>query len=73
MTTLREECKLVRQRFRIRQDGMSVAWAEGPGALAEIQHYALVYGQDAPVQIEVYQAKKWRTLRLSVAKGEEGE
>lgn len=40
--------------FDLWQDDMVVASAFGPRdrALAEIQHYAAVYGQDGPVQIE---------------------
>lgn len=40
--------------FDLWQDDMVVASATGPReqALAEIQHYAAVYGQDGPVQIE---------------------
>ena len=51
-----------RIRYRLRQNGTVVAWADGPTAMAEIQHYALVYGQDAPVCIEHYERHKWRSL-----------
>lgn len=39
--------------FEIWQDGMPVASCSGPRALAEAEaaHYALVYGQDGPVEI----------------------
>jgi len=40
------------QRFRLKQDGLVVASAEGPTALAEIKHYAMVYGQDGHVVIQ---------------------
>lgn len=50
----------MRQRFRLKQDGIPVAWAEGPGALAEINHYALVYSQDGPVLIEAHVNGGWR-------------
>jgi hypothetical protein len=49
-----------RDRYRLKQDGIPVAWAEGPNALAEIQHYAMVYRQDAPVLIEKHRNGKWR-------------
>lgn len=49
-----------RQRFRLKQDGVPVAWAEGPGAYGEILHYAMVYGQDAPVMIEQHRSGRWR-------------
>ena len=51
-----------RIRYRLRQDGMVVAWAEGPTALDELIHYARVYGQDGPVFVEHYYRRKWRTL-----------
>lgn len=49
-----------RNRFRLKQDGIPVAWAEGANALIEIQHYAAVYRQDAPVLIERHLHGKWR-------------
>jgi hypothetical protein len=49
-----------RERFRLKQDGIPVAWSEGPNALAEINHYAAVYGQDGPVMIERHTKGKWR-------------
>jgi hypothetical protein len=39
----------MRNEYRLLQDGMTVA---GSTSLAEIQHYALVYGQDGPVTIQ---------------------
>ena len=50
----------MRQRFRLKQDGIPVAWAEGPQALGEICHYAMVYAQDGPVMIEHHTNGKWR-------------
>ena len=50
----------MRERFRLKQHGIPVAWAEGVGALREIEHYAFVYQQDAPVLIEHYSRGKWR-------------
>lgn len=49
-----------RIRFRLKQDGIPVAWAEGTNALNEIQHYAAVYRRDGPVLIEHYERRKWR-------------
>jgi hypothetical protein len=51
---------LERERYRLIQDGMPVAWSEGPLAINEINHYALVYGQDGPVKIERHSSGKWR-------------
>lgn len=52
-----------RIRFRLKQGGIPVAWSEGPSALAEIQHYAMVYGQDGPVLIERHSNGKWRAWK----------
>ncbi len=49
-----------RERYRLIQGGIPVAWSEGPGAVAEIRHYAMVYGQDGPVKIERHSGGKWR-------------
>lgn len=49
-----------RARYRLKQDGIPVAWSEGPGSLTEIRHYATVYGQDGPVLIEEHREGKWR-------------
>jgi len=46
--------------FRLIQDGTPVAWAEGPGALAEIKHYAMVYRQHGPVVIQQRRQGRWR-------------
>lgn len=48
-----------RVRFRLKQGGISVAWSEGPNALAEILHYARVYSQDGPVMIEHHHKGRW--------------
>lgn len=53
-----------RERFRLIQHGIPVAWSEGPGALQEIRHYAAVYGQDGPVAIEHHSKGRWRKFRL---------
>lgn len=47
-------------RYRLKQDGLVVAGAEGERALQEITHYAAVYERDGPVQIEEYTGKRWR-------------
>lgn len=49
-------------RYRLIQDGQPAAWAEGPGALFEIHHYAFVYGQDSPVQIEQHSGGRWKAF-----------
>lgn len=41
------------ERYRLIQNGTPVAWTEGETARAEIDHYALVYGQDGPVTIQI--------------------
>lgn len=50
-------------RFRLIQDGIPVAWAEGSNALGEIKHYALVYSQDGPVRIEWRVNGRWRIFK----------
>lgn len=37
--------------YELMQDDIIVAGAEGPGALAEIKHYAMAYGQDGPCEV----------------------
>ena len=39
------------ESYSLIQDGCTVATADGPNAFAEICHYAMIYGQDATVQI----------------------
>lgn len=51
--------------YRLIQDDMPVVWCEGPGALREIQHYALVYSQDGPVRIEQKLRGRWRRVTLA--------
>ncbi len=53
------------ERYRIKQDGMAVALVEGPNALREITHYALVYGQDGPVEIQQHRSGRWRNVSLA--------
>jgi len=50
--------------YRIIQDGMMVARAEGQHSLREIMHYALVYSQDGPLRIERRVNKRWRAYGL---------
>lgn len=50
------------ERYRLKQDGIPVAWSEGPGALRKIEHYALIYSQDGPVVIERHVEGRWRKL-----------
>ncbi|MBR8657643.1 DUF551 domain-containing protein, partial [Achromobacter sp. Marseille-Q0513] len=54
--------------FDLWQDGMVVASASGPRAqaLQEIQHYAAVYSQDGPVQIE-------EVIRIPLNAAQQGE
>lgn len=52
-----------RTRFRLIQDGIPVAWAEGPSALDEIKHYAFVYSQDGPVRVEQHRSGKWKVFK----------
>lgn len=54
-----------RERYRLKQGGIPVAWSEGPDALREIKHYALIYSQDAPVMIERHTKGKWRKLEAA--------
>ncbi len=50
--------------YRLKQEGMVVAQAEGEGALREIMHYARVYGQDGAVEVEVRAGKRWKPYPL---------
>lgn len=51
-------------RYRLKLNGQPEAWTEGPNALADILHYATVYSQDGPVQIEIYENKRWKKWKL---------
>lgn len=54
----------MRVRYRLKQDGIPVAWADGPSAYEEIRRYAAVYGQDGPVMIESKAPKgKWKAMK----------
>jgi hypothetical protein len=48
--------------YRIVQDGVPVAWSQGPRAHQEIMHYALVYSEDAPVTVQERHGRRWRTV-----------
>ncbi len=52
MTTLPE--------YRIRQDGLVVASAFGPGARKEVDHYATIYAQDGDLDVEIKRGGRWR-------------
>lgn len=47
--------------FRLLQNDMVVAQVSGPltQALAELYHYAIIYGQDGPVKTEYRVGKEW--------------
>lgn len=51
-------------RFDLVQDDMTVVSTEGPReqAWASMLHYAMVYGQDGPV--EVYEVRKGKRMRV---------
>lgn len=52
--------------FRLLDEAnLQVAMVEGKDddALRDIQHYALVYGQDGPVKIQELVNGHWRTFR----------
>jgi hypothetical protein len=49
-----------RYRFSVMQDGLKVASGECPDretAEREANHYAMMYGQDGPVKVKVWQVK----------------
>ena len=50
---------IVRERYRLKQHGIPVAWAEGPQASLVIMHYAMVYRQDGAVFIEHREGGRW--------------
>lgn len=52
------------EAYRIKQDGMIVARAEGQQSLREIMHYATVYSQDGALLIERRVKKRWRKFGL---------
>ncbi len=52
------------KEYRILQDGQPVA---GANSLTEIRHYALVYGQDGPVTVQVRENGRWRNYAAQVA------
>lgn len=51
--------------FRLIQDDLEVARATSKfreQALREINHYALVYGQDGPVKVQEQLGRRWHPL-----------
>ena len=48
------------ERWRLLQDGVPVAWADGARAANEIAHYALVYSSDGPVEIQYRHNGRWK-------------
>jgi hypothetical protein len=46
--------------YRILQDDLMVARAEGPHALREIMHYANVYRQDGRLTVQRRVNKRWK-------------
>ena len=51
-------------RFRIRQDGLTVAGAEGPNAEAAILHYASQYREDGELTIQHNANGHWKRWAL---------
>lgn len=49
-------------RYRLKQHGIPVAWADGPNASREIAHYAAVYSSDGSVEIEQRINGRWKRL-----------
>lgn len=54
---------LALERYRLRQNGQTVASVEGVGARAVIREYATVYSGDGPVEIEEFKNGRWRGIR----------
>jgi len=53
-------------RFRLMQEGQSVAGVEGPSlaAMREASHYLAVYSQDGPCHLQFYtKGRRWRDVR----------
>jgi hypothetical protein len=48
------------ESYRLIQDGMPVAWTTNKQA---ILHYALVYGQDGPVEIQERVKGRWKMMK----------
>lgn len=53
-----------RRSYRVNQDGMTVASAEGPenAARMTIMRYADLYEQDGPIEIQEKVSKRWKTI-----------
>lgn len=58
----------MRNEFRLLQDGMVVAVTS---SLAEIMHYALIYGQDWPVVIQARVDGRWREVEQALRENEQ--
>jgi hypothetical protein len=54
----------MRNEYRILQDGMTVATST---SLADILHYAIVYGQDGPATVQERINGRWRTVPEGIA------
>lgn len=51
-------------RYRLKQNGLIVAFAMGNEAEREIMHYAMIYAQDGPVTVERRAANgKWKVVK----------
>ena len=51
------------REFQIKQDGMVVAGACGPGSESHAMHYAAVYSQDGPVIVQEKVNGRWRNFQ----------
>lgn len=51
----------MREEYRIIQDGVPVAWSTN---LRDAMHYARVYLQDGPVQLQERTKNGWRKMKL---------
>ena len=51
----------MRDEYRIIQDGMPVAWST---SLSDAIHYARVYMQDGPVELQERTKSGWRKVNL---------
>lgn len=60
--------KAPRWQFEVMQDGQCVASGDGPShstVAAECAHYAMMYGQDGPVQAVIWSGRKPKLAALS--------
>lgn len=52
--------------FRVLQDGLVVAEVQAPSysqGAREIAHYAMMYGQDGPVDVQERKNGRWRSMK----------